>query len=287
MRRKLYKAFSFIIAAGFLFVLFENLTAFPTGYNGATKRPGSPLMNEGCVCHGEHSPTKTVSVRINGPSTVEAGDTVLYSISITGGPDTAGGCNIAAYKGQLLTLSGDTTLHVTSQIYATEPQDTLDELTHNHPKRAVNDTITFVFRYIAPNEPNTFDTLYATGNSVNLNDKSDGDEYNFAPSKVITITKGTSIKNNSITINDFDLKQNYPNPFNPVTKISYSLKKSAEVKLSVYDRAGKLVSVLSEGMRNTGNYDITFDGANLASGIYFYKLEADGVVLTKRMALVK
>jgi len=85
----------------------------------------------------------------------------------------------------------------------------------------------------------------------------------------------------------FALKQNYPNPFNPSTTISYSLQKQSEVKISVYDLLGHEVAVLVDGVQTAGNHDVQFDGANLASGMYFYKLQTAGQVFTRKMTLIK
>lgn len=86
---------------------------------------------------------------------------------------------------------------------------------------------------------------------------------------------------------DFSLLQNYPNPFNPSTKIRYDLAKTGIVKLTVYDQLGRQVAELVNGSRNAGAYEVEFNGSNLASGIYFYKLEVPGQTFTKKMILVK
>lgn len=71
----------------------------------------------------------------------------------------------------------------------------------------------------------------------------------------------------------FDLSQNYPNPFNPTTKIGFQLPFDGNVKLYVYNNSGKLVSTISEGFKSAGYYTIDFNAVNLASGVYFYKME--------------
>ncbi|MBN2858527.1 MAG: T9SS type A sorting domain-containing protein, partial [Candidatus Delongbacteria bacterium] len=83
------------------------------------------------------------------------------------------------------------------------------------------------------------------------------------------------------------LYQNYPNPFNPVTQIKYDLSKTANVKLSVYNIYGQLISVLANSKKHAGCHTIEFNGSNLNSGIYYYTLEIDGLVITKKMALIK
>ena len=80
---------------------------------------------------------------------------------------------------------------------------------------------------------------------------------------------------------------NYPNPFNPTTVIGYQLPVSSVVQLSVYDILGREVSVLVNGEMSAGTHQATFDGRNLASGIYLYRLQVNGQVLTGKMLLTK
>lgn len=87
--------------------------------------------------------------------------------------------------------------------------------------------------------------------------------------------------------NTFRLYQNYPNPFNPVTKIKYGLPKNGYVKLTVYDELGKEVNVLVDGYREANTYKAEFDASNLPSGVYYYKLEAEGFRETKKMVIIK
>jgi hypothetical protein len=72
----------------------------------------------------------------------------------------------------------------------------------------------------------------------------------------------------------FNLAQNYPNPFNPTTVISYQLAVNSFVTLRVFDIIGREVRTLANGPKNAGNYTVQFDGSGLASGIYFYQIEA-------------
>jgi len=83
------------------------------------------------------------------------------------------------------------------------------------------------------------------------------------------------------------LEQNHPNPFNPVTTISYGLTSPAEVELVVYNIAGETVSTLVDGPQTAGMHSLQFDGSNLPSGIYFYRLSTEDFSRTQRMLLVK
>jgi hypothetical protein len=78
-----------------------------------------------------------------------------------------------------------------------------------------------------------------------------------------------------------------PNPFNPVTRLSYYLPERMNVRLAVYDVSGRLVDVLAEGMRDAGEHAVDWSAHKVASGIYFYSLEAGGTRLTKKMVLLR
>ena len=83
------------------------------------------------------------------------------------------------------------------------------------------------------------------------------------------------------------LAQNYPNPFNPSTSIRFDLPREGSVTLRVYDMLGRVVATAVDGTLVAGNHTVGFDGSGLASGIYLYRLEADGVSITRKMLLMK
>ena len=86
---------------------------------------------------------------------------------------------------------------------------------------------------------------------------------------------------------DYFLSQNYPNPFNPSTKISYAIAEDIDVTLKVFDVLGNEVATLINENQPAGNYDITFDAANLSSGVYYYTLQAGEFTSTKKLMLMK
>jgi len=85
----------------------------------------------------------------------------------------------------------------------------------------------------------------------------------------------------------FTLYQNYPNPFNPTTNIEFSIPISGNVSLIIYNILGKEVATLYNGFLNAGSYIEHFDGSNLSSGVYFYRLTAGDFIETKKMLMIK
>lgn len=85
----------------------------------------------------------------------------------------------------------------------------------------------------------------------------------------------------------FELLQNYPNPFNPETEIIFNVAKVGNVTLKIYDALGKEVSTLVNEVKQPGTYKIKFDGRNLSSGIYFYKMTSSNFSQTRKMILMK
>lgn len=104
----------------------------------------------------------------------------------------------------------------------------------------------------------------------------------------------SSVTGNNIQYFDYSLSQNYPNPFNPKTIINYELSKTNFVQLKVYDVLGNEIAVLVNEKKSPGSYKVDFNarlamqGESLSSGIYFYSLSVDGILIdTKRMILLK
>ena len=85
----------------------------------------------------------------------------------------------------------------------------------------------------------------------------------------------------------FDLSQNYPNPFNPSTKINYDLPSDGYTSLKVYNMSGKEVATLINGNVTAGYHSVNFNASELASGVYYYKLESNGFSKVMKMALIK
>jgi hypothetical protein len=86
---------------------------------------------------------------------------------------------------------------------------------------------------------------------------------------------------------DFSLHQNYPNPFNPTTKIKYSIPQLSNVIIKVFDILGNEIETLVNEEKQAGTYELTWDAENLVSGVYFYQLQTDSFVETRKMVLMK
>ncbi len=104
-------------------------------------------------------------------------------------------------------------------------------------------------------------------------------EYTFAP-------LGVNDPNSGLPT-EFSLSQNYPNPFNPSTVIKYSVPSQSFVTVKVFDLSGREIKTLVNETMSIGNYEITFSGEGLSSGVYFYKITAGNFVDTKKMVMIK
>lgn len=93
--------------------------------------------------------------------------------------------------------------------------------------------------------------------------------------------------NDDLLLEGFSLGQNYPNPFNPVSTIKYSIPHSALVQLKVFDILGNEITTLVNKEQTAGSYEVGFDGSDLASGIYFYRLNTGEFTSVKKMLLLK
>ena len=238
------------------------------GMTGVTRKNGI-----GCSCHNI-SPSTGVVVTIDGPAELLPNQIGNYTVTVQGGPAVRAGTDIAV-SGGILTASSSAL------------QKAGDELTHVSPQPFTSGKATFSFTYTAPGAAGTY-TIYANGNSVNFNGAESGDQWNFAPNKTVTVKTATAVENSSTLPNEFSLSQNYPNPFNPSTAIAFQVMRASHISLRIYDVRGSMVTTLIDGEREPGTYKSSFNARGLPSGVYYYSLAADGVVMqTKKMTLLK
>ena len=105
--------------------------------------------------------------------------------------------------------------------------------------------------------------------------------------RVLEFLTLTEVEPHSTVANGFSLEQNYPNPFNPATSVKFSIPDSRFVSLKIFDVTGREVTTLVNEHLEGGSYRISFDGSDLSSGIYFYRLTAGGLIETRKMILEK
>ncbi len=100
-------------------------------------------------------------------------------------------------------------------------------------------------------------------------------------------TSPTSVDDLPALVHSITLEQNYPNPFNPSTHISYSLRAPGVVTVTIYDMLGREIATIVHGEHPAGSFTVPFDGTGLSSGVYFYRLTAEGKSMSRRMMLAK
>jgi len=145
--------------------------------------------------------------------------------------------------------------------------------------------------YFYPNDT-TGVLLFTNGETGPGYDMILNESFNYASNYVVSV--------NSISSNvpsDYILYQNYPNPFNPITKIKFEIPSSEGwmrnadgvgiVTLKVYDILGKEIKILVNEKLQPGTYEVTFDGSNLPSGVYFYNIQSGKFSDSKKMLLIK
>ena len=115
----------------------------------------------------------------------------------------------------------------------------------------------------------------------------DRDENNAASTSSALSTESASSGSNEGVPASFSLGQNYPNPFNPTTTIRYGLPQGSHVTLTLFNTLGQQVAALVNENQDAGSYEVKFDGTNLGSGVYFYRLQAGSFVETKRLLLLR
>jgi len=120
-----------------------------------------------------------------------------------------------------------------------------------------------------------------SGKTVNVNLKS-GEE--------VVISDATIQKlmvTGELVPTEYALEQNYPNPFNPSTTINFSLPKTTDVTLTIYNTLGEKITELVRSRLEAGKYSFEWNAQNIVSGIYIYELKTNNVLLTKKMVLLK
>lgn len=108
-----------------------------------------------------------------------------------------------------------------------------------------------------------------------------------AHAMVLTLDTVVPVEDDNNQVSEYQLDQNYPNPFNPSTRISFTIPKEGNVKLSVFNILGEKVAELINEFKVAGSYNIDWSNSELTSGIYLYRLETNDFVQTKKMTFIK
>ena len=136
---------------------------------------------------------------------------------------------------------------------------------------------------------NGFSLVTKTINSY----KNQNDPKNWVASRIVHGTPGSddfqvSVDDLKMNIpSEFNLFQNYPNPFNPGTTFKFSLSKTNRITLKVYNIIGQLVDIIAEGQFLAGDHNVKWNARDLAGGVYFYRLEAEGFIASKKLIFLK
>lgn len=261
----------------FLAVTYETIMSFSGGIGGRTRKNMYGEFEYGCSCHNVDS-LSSMQVNIYGPSVVAPGFSYTYRITVKGGPAVRGGFDFNCWYGSVDTVGGENTVNFGFDI------------THTTPREFTGDSVSWLVKYIAK-DTNVilFDTLYATGNSVDFNGAADStDRWKFSPNFIVKIDPGTiGIQNGGEIASAFSLGQNYPNPFNPVTKINFTISKADFVTLKIYNSLGKEIETLVSKTLGMGEYSVDWDASAYPSGVYFYRLSSESNSSQKKMVLIK
>jgi hypothetical protein len=238
------------------------------------------LNGSGCVCHALDRDFN-VTVWVEGPDTLEVGETGHYKMLMAGGPAEGGGYNVAGRFGEMILV--DT--------FSFQHPLTLNELTQAFtlPFPTTQDTIYWDFAYTVSDSTIEWDTIYSCGISLVWDSIPDPlDRWNFGTKFPVRIVDNvTSVNNISNFADDYLLHQNYPNPFNPSTTIEFYLPENSNVRINIYNLNGELISSLFSSYLNAGNHSINFNAENLSSGVYYYSMNTDEKTIVKKMLLLK
>lgn len=250
-------------------ILVYGVTAFsyPGGIAGRTQKNTTAGCGGG-NCHGSGANT-AVTVAITGPDTLVVGQSASYTVTVTGTTGTKGGVDIAGSRGTLAAVS--TVLKTLS-----------GDIVH---KQRVPSPWSYNVTFTAPPTAGS-DTLYAVGKDNGFS------RWNWAPKKVLTILTATGVGDNGGTHPlSYSLQQNYPNPFNGETRIQYRTAGSGSddfVSLKVYNLLGSEVATLVQERQGPGDHVARWTTADLASGVYLYRLMINGrLVAARKMILTR
>ncbi len=180
-------------------------------------------------------------------------------------------------------------IKVTNDEYGNQIEQTFFTWNGNNWLNAVRKHFTYYDKYLESGYCELWNGLnWEAGDNVILINNPDGFNLGLITQRVFIYYIIVSVDPTQLNIpTGFSLSQNYPNPFNPITKIKYSILTSSFVQLKVYDVLGNEIATLFNEEKQSGTYEVEFNGNELPSGVYFYQLKADNYSETKKMLLMK
>ncbi len=260
MKKVLPLVFVFIFAS---FFVASIVYSYSGGVASCTQKPGS--SRNGCTCH-QSSSNSAVITTVTGPATLSPGQvgTYTFSVSRSSGTFSTGGIDIAVSSGTL-GIGTSTGIKILSGEVVQSTK--------------FSSATTKTFTLTAPSTPGSI-TIYCVGAGG-----SNPPAWNHGANFTVNVVSGISHIEETVT--SYSLSQNFPNPFNPTTTISFGIPKSGLVNISVYDISGKLVTELVNSELSAGKYNTAWDASSIASGVYYYKIQAGDFIEVKKMSLIK
>jgi hypothetical protein len=235
------------------------------GYSGA-----SGTLRCASSCHGSTGGTLTVS---GIPAVYTPGQSYTIVIGHTGSTKIRN-YNASSRVGSTTTIAGVFTAVTNAVSYSVSAESGM--------RSSPNEVDSSVFSWTAPSSGTGAVTFYIAGYQGTT--KSGGISTAFtATSTEIT----TDVLSEHGPVRQFSLSQNYPNPFNPSTTIEFSIGSHGTVSLRVFDLGGRELATLVNETRKPGSYSVQWNAARFPSGVYLYRLQANGRDETKRLLLVK
>lgn len=260
--------------------------------NAVTGAPGESTCGI-ASCHGNLN-TGSGSVSLDAPLEYRPGDTIDLSVVVAMIDQQRWGFEATVLDtldqpvGEII-LTDPSRTQLGSALGRQYVKHTLAGTDNNTPDQSPG----WSFQWIAPETDAGSVVFYVAGNAANGNNTNSGDFiYTHSVTVDQDLSTGIADGDSGTLPVRAELYQNVPNPFNPNTTISFSLSRASFVQLTIYNVTGRKVRTLLSRDQRAGTHTLDWDGrdrngTSVASGVYFYRLVADGVVQTRKMMLLR
>jgi C1A family cysteine protease len=197
---------------------------------------------------------------------------------------------LSAINDTVCSYAGYYTFNLPSYLYLTSGEDIYIKVKYSTPDEAYPIPVEMYIEDFA--EPDIeSDCCWISNNGTNtwsaIGNNTTNNKWDLCIKAYCTTDQPTKVSKENILPDQFSLSQNYPNPFNPNTMIEYSVPEYGKVELEVFNIIGRSVIKLVDGFKTNGIYKVEFNGENLASGVYFYRLKTDQFITTRKMILMR